>query len=179
MNRSPLQILLLEDDADYAQVFIRLMQRRGHSLKWSCDLTTFSQALNDDLNYDMIIMDLKLAAETSLSAIAAARASYPQAKILIVTGYASIATTVAAIKQGADDYLPKPVTVDDILAMYYGESQPVQTTEDKPLSPKRLEWEHIQRVLKDNDGNISRTAEQLNMHRRTLQRKLQKKPSRQ
>ncbi len=121
-------------------------------------------------------MDLKLDNETSLHNIKDAREIYPTAKIFMITGFASIATTVEAIKQGADDYLPKPVTVDDILSLYRGDSANTKNN-DKPLSPKRLEWEHIQRVLKDNDGNISRTAAQLNMHRRTLQRKLQKKPS--
>lgn len=178
MSNLTLNILLLEDDKDYAQVFMRLIIKRGHSIDWSEDLLSFHQYLDKNNNYDLIIMDLKLETETSLSAIKSAREHYPLAKIIMVTGYASIATTVEAIKQGADDYLPKPVTVDDVLSVFYERKVSERIIEEKPLSPKRLEWEHIQRVLKDNEGNISRTAEQLNMHRRTLQRKLQKKPSR-
>jgi two-component system response regulator RegA len=120
-------------------------------------------------------MDLKLDTESSLAHIATARKACPKARIIMVTGYASIATTVEAIKQGADDYLPKPVSVDDILRKYVGDETMASPTEEV-LSPRRLEWEHIQRVLQDNGGNISKTAEQLSMHRRTLQRKLQKKP---
>lgn len=177
MTHSDLKIILLEDDADYALVMGRLMQRKGHQLTWADDVTSFYKKLRDIESLNLIIMDLKLANGTSLEAIANARKYQPTAKIFIVTGYASIATTVDAIKLGADDYLPKPISVDEILQAYYGVRDRPTLTEDKPLSPKRLEWEHIQRVLKDNEGNISRTAEQLNMHRRTLQRKLQKKPS--
>ena len=99
----------------------------------------------------------------------------------MLTGYASIATTVQAIKSGADNYLAKPANVDSILsALSYvaeGEAvdEPVLPVEEaSPLSLERLEWEHIQRVLKEHDGNISATARALKMHRRTLQRILSK-----
>lgn len=172
-----LNILLLEDDIDYAKVLVRLLERKGHHLNWVSHADAFNTALKNHDVIQLILMDLKLENETSLNLIQGARAAYPNAKILIVTGFASIATTVEAIKQGADDYLPKPITVDEILTAYYGKGGQPATVEEKPLSPKRLEWEHIQRVLQANQGNVSRTAKQLNMHRRTLQRKLQKKPS--
>jgi two-component system response regulator RegA len=122
-------------------------------------------------------MDLKLESQSSLAYIQEARYSYPNAKIFMVTGYASIATTVEAIKQGADNYLPKPVNAEDILSVYFGATNIATEIKEDRLSPKRLEWEHIQQVLQENAGNISKTAEALNMHRRTLQRKLQKKPN--
>ena len=86
-----------------------------------------------------------------------------------------------AIKLGADNYLAKPADADEILSAILVEndsvvSQTIDKTQLEPMSVRRLEWEHIQRVLMQNDGNISATARQLNMHRRTLQRKLQKKP---
>ena len=99
----------------------------------------------------------------------------------MLTGYASITTAVQAIKLGADNYLAKPSDADEILAALLSENQTkLSATDDqsklKRMSVRRLEWEHIQKVLQENDGNISATARQLNMHRRTLQRKLQKHP---
>ena len=100
-------------------------------------------------------------------------------KIILVTGYASISTAVEAIKLGADDYLAKPTTAREILS-HLDQSQTSEETpiNDKPMSVERLEWEHIQKILLDNDGNISASARALGMHRRTLQRKLSKKPVR-
>ena len=107
--------------------------------------------------------------------------SHQNIRILMLTGYASITTAVEAIKLGADNYLAKPSDADEILAALLSENQTkLSATDDqsklKRMSVKRLEWEHIQKVLQENDGNISATARQLNMHRRTLQRKLQKHP---
>ena len=102
-------------------------------------------------------------------------------RILVLTGYASIATAVEAIKLGADNYLAKPADTDEILAAMFADFKKGNSNSDEEpkletMSVRRLEWEHIQRVLMENDGNVSATARQLNMHRRTLQRKLQKKP---
>jgi two-component system response regulator RegA len=100
-------------------------------------------------------------------------------RILMLTGYASIQTAVEATKLGATQYLPKPASVDEILAALANETaNPDIPVAAQPLSVERLEWEHIQRVLAEHDGNISATARALNMHRRTLQRKLAKKPVR-
>ena len=176
LNQS-LNIVLLEDDESYAMVVQRLMAKRGHQVAWAADIKALQCLFQTIKDCDLALLDLKLASETSLDSIQSVREHYPSAKIFMVTAYASIATTVEAIKRGADDYLPKPVTIDEILAAYYEGRKIIEEGNDKPLSPKRLEWEHIQRVLQDNDGNISRTAVQLNMHRRTLQRKLQKKPA--
>jgi two-component system response regulator RegA len=96
----------------------------------------------------------------------------------MLTGYASIATAVEAIKLGADNYLAKPADIDEILAALNDDTDHDEHDPEfqEPMSVRRLEWEHIQKVLLENDGNISETARQLKMHRRTLQRKLQKKP---
>jgi two-component system response regulator RegA len=101
-------------------------------------------------------------------------------RIVVLTGYASIATAVDAIKLGAIQYLAKPVEIEAILAAFETDDGPDLETAapDEPLSVDRLEWEHIQRVLNENDGNISATARALKMHRRTLQRKLSKRPVR-
>jgi two-component system response regulator RegA len=97
--------------------------------------------------------------------------------ILILTGYSSISTAVEAIKLGAINYLCKPASADEIVAAFKNTEANAQVPmEDSPPSVNRLEWEHIQRVLNENQGNISATARSLGMHRRTLQRKLQKRP---
>jgi two-component system response regulator RegA len=99
-------------------------------------------------------------------------------RIVVLTGYASIATAVEAIKLGATHYLAKPVDADEILDAF-GDAPdgggPVEV-DTRPLSVDRLEWEHIQRILAEHDGNVSATARSLGMHRRTLQRKLAKHP---
>ena len=95
----------------------------------------------------------------------------------MLTGYASVATAVEAIKLGAVHYLTKPADADDILAaLHKDEGDPGVPVSDNPLTVKRLEWEHLQKVLNECDGNISAAARKLRMHRRTLQRKLAKRP---
>jgi two-component system, response regulator RegA len=96
-------------------------------------------------------------------------------RIVILTGYASIATAVQAVKLGAVEYLAKPADVEDIVAALDG-TRPLRAPEGVP-SVKRLAWEHIQRVLQEHDGNVSAAARALGMHRRTLQRKLAKRPA--
>ncbi len=123
-------------------------------------------------------MDLKLHEDSGLRWIETIRHCNPDCHITLLTGYASISTAVEAIKLGADDYLAKPVTAREILQrINLQETRGAETPiNDKPMSVDRLEWEHIQKVLSDNEGNISASARALGMHRRTLQRKLAKKP---
>jgi two-component system response regulator RegA len=103
----------------------------------------------------------------------------PRARIVVLTGYASIATAVEAIKLGAVHYLTKPTDATEILeALHQDEGNAAVEVAEQPLSVGRLEWEHIQKVLADCGGNVSKAARQLGMHRRTLQRKLAKRPVR-
>ncbi|MBT3336101.1 MAG: response regulator, partial [Methylococcales bacterium] len=98
-------------------------------------------------------------------------------RIVMLTGFASIATAVEAIKLGATQYLTKPANADEIInALNKNDGDSSTIIKDNPLSVKRLEWEHLQKVLMENNGNISAAARALNMHRRTLQRKLDKRP---
>jgi two-component system response regulator RegA len=125
------------------------------------------------------VVDLRLATDSGLRLIPPLIAAHPGIRILLLTGYASIATAVEAIKLGAVHYLPKPAGVDDILqALGRSEGDPDAPAPEEPMSVDRLEWEHIQKVLAENDGNLSATARALKMHRRTLQRKLAKRPVR-
>jgi two-component system response regulator RegA len=130
---------------------------------------------NESINYYLI--DLNLPDGNGLQLIKELYDSSPKVCIVILTAYSSVATAVEAMKLGADDYLIKPVLTDDILSSFnLIKKQSKSIPEVKPPSPKRVEWEHIQRILKENNFNITLTAKALNMHRRTLQRKLQKKP---
>ncbi len=173
-------ILLVEDDVTLGTVTKVALEKRGYSVAYvetnTAALSALDAAQAD--HFAMAILDLKLEDETTLEIIPRLRAHAPEMKILMLTAYASIATAVEAVKLGANNYLPKPSNVTEILEAL-GQEIAGETVEEENLavmSPKRLEWEHIQRVLLKNDGNVSATARELNMHRRTLQRKLQKHP---
>ncbi|MED6333494.1 MAG: response regulator [Pseudomonadota bacterium] len=174
------QILLVEDDEIFAQVIGRALVHRDYAVTHAKD-SEHARELIAERQYNYAILDLNLGRETSLKLIPLLKESHQNIRILMLTGYASITTAVEAIKLGADNYLAKPSDADEILAALLSENQTKLSAIDdrskfERMSVKRLEWEHIQKVLQENDGNISATARQLNMHRRTLQRKLQKHP---
>lgn len=168
-------IALLDDD----QVFVATLQRRLQ--QYGFKVAAFHQAmdlLNSDKTFSHLVLDLNLGSESVLTYLQDCRDRWPEAKLVILTGYGSIATTVAALKRGADDYLTKPLNFKELLSALGAESG-VSTTEEVPtaaMTPAQLEWEHIQQTLLRNDGNISATARELKLHRRTLQRKLLKRP---
>ncbi|QID19034.1 response regulator [Nitrogeniibacter mangrovi] len=170
--------LVVDDDPTFNRVLQRAL---GHRNIDATGATTESDALDllrRDPTIDAVILDLNLAGRSGLDLIEPILALRPRARVLVLTGYASIATAVEAVKRGAYQYLAKPTDVETILrAMDGGVGTPAPTVMDiAPMSVNRLEWEHIQRVLAENDGNISATARALKMHRRTLQRKLSKRP---
>ncbi|MAX06760.1 MAG: response regulator transcription factor [Pseudohongiellaceae bacterium] len=173
------KLLLVEDDEVFARVISRALKHRNFSVSHAKTSDEAFQLIKDS-NFAFGILDLNLGGETSLNLIPILKKQLPGIRILILTGYASIATAVEAIKLGADNYLAKPADADEILsAMLAGDEVTMEPNESprlEPMSVRRLEWEHIQRVLMENNGNISATARQLKMHRRTLQRKLQKRP---
>lgn len=173
-------ILVLDDDSTFVEVLGRALQRRGFQVLSATDTAT-ALALAGATPPDYAVVDLKIARESGLDCVAPLLALRADMRILILTGYSSIATAVSAIKAGAWDYACKPLDASEILLKLaltdQGAAQhaPAAT----PISVDRLEWEHIQRILAENDGNISATARNLGMHRRTLQRKLLKRPVRQ
>lgn len=175
MNISEGKLLLVEDDEAFAWAASRAMERRGYEVSHAGE---FERARNlvEDEDFEYAVLDLNLGNCTSLDLILPLRERNPDMRILVLTGYASIATAVRAIKLGADNYLAKPADTDEILTALLTDSEPDADAELQPMSVRRLEWEHIQKVLEQNNGNISATARQLSMHRRTLQRKLQKRP---
>lgn len=172
-------LLIVEDDAIFGKVLAKSLAAKGIKVTHVTD-SAGALKLAREQEFSAAIFDLKLENETSLALIPALKALHPRMRILMLTGYASIQTAVEAIKLGATQYLPKPASVDEILAALASEAaNPEIPVTTQPLSVDRLEWEHIQRVLAEHDGNISATARALNMHRRTLQRKLAKKPVKQ
>ena len=175
------RLLVVDDDAVFAETLARALGRRGHQVSVVADAGAVLALVADCArhHFDGIVLDLRLATDSGLRLIAPLKAAWPDVRILLLTGYASIATAVEAIKLGAVHYLPKPAGVDDILqALGRIEGDVAAAPPEEPMSVDRLEWEHIQKVLAEHDGNLSATARALKMHRRTLQRKLAKRPVR-
>lgn len=172
-----LNILLVEDDTVFAGVLSHSLQRRGHNVALAADLVEAREQMASQ-PFTHAILDLKLAQESSLPLIPELLGLLPDLQILILTGYASIQTAVQAVKLGAINYLCKPADTDAILhALLRSEPNEDELVAAQPLSVDRLEWEHIQRVLAEHEQNVSATARALGMHRRTLQRKLSKRPA--
>tara|TARA_R110002167_G_scaffold141054_1_gene329133 strand:- start:6779 stop:7315 length:537 start_codon:yes stop_codon:yes gene_type:complete len=173
------KLLIIEDDVSFAATLARRMSKYGFSCQ---QVHQADQALHACLQQkpDCILLDMKLAADNGLTLIKPIRATLPKVKIVLLTGFASVATAVQAMRLGADDYLAKPVNTQMLLTALDTEQAPNNTIDtdidSDTMSTERVEWEHINQVLNSNDGNVSATARQLGMHRRTLQRKLQKKP---
>ena len=174
--------LVIDDDEVFSGILARGLTRRGFTVSEAHNAEEAIRLANQQ-KFGQITVDLHLGNDSGLNLVAPLRDLQPDARMLVLTGYASIATAVQAVKDGADNYLAKPANVETILSALH-EQASEQTAEEaieNPtlLSVARLEWEHIQRALAENNGNISATTRALNMHRRTLQRKLAKKPVRQ
>lgn len=170
--------LVIDDDPSFNAILVRTLERRGHPAQGAltpADALMLAQATGAG----RVVLDLNLGGSSGLALIPELLAINADCRIVVLTGYASIATAVDAVKLGAIQYLAKPVEIEAILAAFDDDGPDFDVpAPDEPLSVDRLEWEHIQRVLNENDGNISATARALKMHRRTLQRKLAKRPVR-
>ncbi len=176
-------ILLVEDDATFSATLARALKRRGHEVFVAATPDVALERARAEAP-DWIVLDLNLAGASGMALLAPLRNALPECRIVVLTGYASISTAVDAIKLGAVQYLAKPVDVDTLLRAFSHElgAEPAAAAAAPPAMPMsvdRMEWEHIQRVLREHQGNISATARALNMHRRTLQRKLLKRPAKQ
>lgn len=170
-------LLVIDDDETFNGVLVRALGRRGLHASGATDGVAAIEAARRQPP-DRVVLDLNIGGQSGLALIDPLLEINPDCQIVVLTGYASIATAVDAIKLGAIQYLAKPVEVDTIIAAFDATAQPNadELPSSEPLSVDRLEWEHIQRVLHEHDGNISATARALKMHRRTLQRKLSKRP---
>ena len=179
-------IVLVDDDETLVRTLSRRLSQQGHQITGISESCSTEQLAA--LQADAYILDLRFGQQSGLSFVAPLRASLPHSRILVMTGFASIATAVQAVKAGADDYLTKPVDFSLLLSSlsqtefaessanidHHGDAGDTEPFTAGLLSTDQLEWEHIQRVLQEQQGNISQTARLLGMHRRTLQRKLSK-----
>ena len=171
-------LLLVDDDETFTRVMARAMARRGFRVSTASSAEAGLALAREDLP-EYAVLDLKMEGDSGLVLLPKLHELDAEMRVLILTGYSSIATAVEAIKRGADDYLPKPASVAMILKALQAETieeaklpAPVNMT---PLN--RLDWEHIQQAMQETEGNISAAARLLGMHRRTLQRKLFKRPA--
>lgn len=178
MSETPEIFLLVDDDQALCHVLERALARRGHQAYSAQNIDSALQLVHQH-TFTKAVVDLKLAQESGLTLIRELKEQQPSLDIVMLTGYSSISTAVEAIKLGALNYLCKPADTEDILAAFNLSGETSLSIPSNPPSVDRLEWEHIQKVLQENDGNISATARRLGMHRRTLQRKLQKRPVKQ
>jgi two-component system response regulator RegA len=171
-------LLLVDDDAIFTHVMSRAMSRRGLRVSVAGSAEEGLEVARADVP-DYAVLDLKMEGDSGLVLLPRLLELDPHMQVVILTGYSSITTAVEAIKRGARNYLCKPADADDVLAALLSDRAEVEKlVPENPMSVDRLQWEHIQRVLAEHDGNISATARALGMHRRTLQRKLQKRPVR-
>ncbi len=175
VNRLP-GLLLVDDDEVLCQVLSRALSKRNFQLEVAHSLDQAIQKA-DSMHPEFAIVDLRIGQDSGLNLIKQLVENEPGIRIVVLTGYASISTAVESIKLGAIHYLTKPADVDDIIkAFYHDQGDENIQLQSEPMSAKRMEWEHLQKVLNDYDGNISAAARAMGMHRRTLQRKLGKKP---
>jgi two-component system, response regulator RegA len=171
-------VLLLEDDDALRHHLGQRLARQGYQV-WPCaNLTSASHTLDALADLHAAILDQNVGNENGLDLISPLLHRFPSCKVLVLTGYGSIPAAVSATRLGACNYLTKPASIQDIIRALEGETatMPVNLP-DAPPSLERLEWEHIQRVLDEHEGNISSAARVLGIHRRTLQRRLKKRPA--
>ncbi len=169
-------LLLVDDDKSFCKVMAAALESRGMAVRVAHNVPQAIEAATSDPP-EYALVDLKMPGPSGLELVKSLKALDAHTRIVVFTGYASIATAVEAVKLGATHYLAKPADADDVIAALHRDEGDVNTAiGPKPLSVERLEWEHIQRVLSECSGNISETARRLRMHRRTLQRKLIKRP---
>ena len=172
-------ILVVDDDDTLRSRLAAALRLRGYeaseasSEKQACAIATVDSP-------EYAVVDLRLGAESGLDVVRALKAIDAETKIVVLTGYGSIATAMEAVRLGASGYITKPADADDVLAAFARGDAAVAPHPPGYSAPSlaRAEWEHINRVLADCDGNISEAARRLKIHRRSLQRKLQKRPPR-
>ena len=170
-------LLIVDDDQPFRNRLARAMEARGFDVAVA-ESVADGRAAAKGAPPAFAVLDLRLGDGSGLDIVATIRDCRPDARIVILTGYGNIATAVAAVKAGAVDYLAKPADADAIEAALLAQGDALPPPPAHPMSADRVRWEHIQRVYEQCDRNVSETARQLNMHRRTLQRILNKRAPR-
>ena len=171
------RLLIVDDSENHCWALARAFDRRGYDAKAAGSVAEACAMLNG-WRPRYAVVDLRMPGPTGLTLIPLLKQAEPAVRVVVLTGYASIATAVEAIKLGATYYLVKPVDARTVEAAFHHDGgDPSIVPSDELLSVDRMEWEYIQRVLAEQGGNISATARALHMHRKTLQRKLNKFPA--
>jgi two-component system, response regulator RegA len=166
-------LLVVDDDPPFRNRLARAMEKRGFDVV-AVDSVAMGIEVAQESAPVFAVVDLRLGDGSGLDVVAALRDARPESRIVVLTGYGNIATAVAAVKAGAVDYLPKPADADAVEAALLADGRPLPPPPENPMSADRVRWEHIQRVFEQCDRNVSETARRLKMHRRTLQRILNK-----
>jgi two-component system response regulator RegA len=170
-------LMLVDDDAPLRRSLQRAMERRGFRV-FQAESLKSGISLAHTIKPDYAVIDLRLEDGSGIELVKKLRELHPQVRVVILTGYGNIATAVAAVKAGAIDYLAKPVDADDVIDALLATGSGLPPPPANPMSADRVRWEHIQRVFEQCNRNVSETARRLNMHRRTLQRILNKRAPR-
>ena len=167
-------LLLVDDDAPLRKSLQRALERRGFRVFVG---ESYREGLNlvHSIKLQYAVIDLRLEDGSGIDLVRRLREMHPKARVVILTGYGNIATAVAAVKAGAIDYLAKPVDADEVIAALLATGAALPPPPQNPMSADRVRWEHIQRIFEQCNRNVSETARRLNMHRRTLQRILNKR----
>ena len=169
-------LLLVDDDPTFCVVLEQALNKRGFEVHSATDVETGIKVA-ETVEPEYAVIDLRIGQESGLVLVRRLHELDANTRIVMLTGFASIATAVEAIKLGAVHYLAKPADTDEIVAaLHKDHGDELVEIKEKPLSVRRLEWEHLQKIIVEHGGNISAAARALGMHRRTLQRKLEKRP---
>ena len=167
------KLLVVDDDLPFRERLSRSMEKKGFEVK-SAESFSVATEIIESKTFDYAIVDMRLSDGSGLELIKKIQNKSPETKSLLLTGYGNIATAVAAIKSGAIDYLPKPAEIDQIYDALTNSKEALPPPPENPMTADRIRWEHIQRVFIQCNRNVSETARRLRMHRRTLQRILNK-----
>lgn len=171
-NRNPAPLLLVDDDHVFCRVLGQALSRRGYSVSCAHSAEEALPLLRMQMP-DYAVFDLKLPGASGLVLVEMLHRIKPEARVVVLSGYASVATAVDAVRLGAVQFLSKPANADEVVAAFSYYPQ-VEAEQVLPLSPERRDAEYLQRMLREHNGNVSETARALKMHRRTLQRKLER-----
>ena len=170
MNKN---LIIVDDDLPFRERLSKSMEKKGFNVESFSDSISTTNRIKEK-NFDYAIVDMRLTDGSGLELIKLIQSEHPNTRSLLLTGYGNIATAVAAIKSGAIDYLPKPAEVEQIYDALTSSKNILPPPPKNPMTADRVRWEHIQRVFIQCSRNVSETARRLRMHRRTLQRILNK-----
>ncbi|WP_374031242.1 response regulator transcription factor [Bdellovibrio bacteriovorus] len=169
MEQHAKRLLLVEDDQGLREVLTEELQERGFKVKAYADMPAVAE-LGE---VDWALLDLRVGSENGLELLKDLKTRHPQVKVVVMSGFGSVASAVKAMQLGAHNFIAKPVTVEMILRAFSDQAENMELPEEE-ISLARMEREYIDYVLQSSEGNITQAAKKLGLHRQSLQRKLRK-----